>query len=50
MPDLISSHVDILGGKPVISGTRIPIDLIFELLHHGVSIHEILEDKFSKLD
>ena len=35
---------EILGGKPIIKGTRIPVDLIYELIGADVSIEEILDD------
>jgi uncharacterized protein (DUF433 family) len=44
MLGIIESNPDILGGKPVIKGTRIPVDLIFELLGANTPIDEILED------
>ncbi len=34
----------ILGGKPVIRGTRIPVELILRLLAQGVELKEILEE------
>ncbi|HUT04145.1 MAG TPA: DUF433 domain-containing protein [bacterium] len=34
----------VLGGKPVIKGTRISVEVIMELLGSGMSIDEILED------
>ena len=33
----------ILGGKPVIKGTRIPVYLIVEMIANGLSIKEILK-------
>lgn len=33
---------EILGGKPVIKGTRIPVELIFELAGIGYSIEQII--------
>ncbi len=33
----------ILGGKPVIKGTRIPVSLILERLSEGVSCEELLK-------
>lgn len=35
---------EIMVGKPVIKGTRIPIDLIIKLLAQGMTPREILED------
>jgi uncharacterized protein (DUF433 family) len=34
----------IMAGKPVIRGTRIPIDTILRALAEGLSIKELLED------
>ena len=41
---LIASDPAILGGKPVIAGTRIGVDLILEKLSDGESIDDILID------
>ncbi|MFX0102490.1 MAG: DUF433 domain-containing protein [Candidatus Hodarchaeota archaeon] len=46
---LIESDPDILGGKPVVRGTRIPIDLLFELVSIGYTIDEIM-DQYPTLD
>jgi uncharacterized protein (DUF433 family) len=35
---------EILGGKPIIRGTRITVEFILELLGSGVSEEEILQD------
>ncbi len=35
---------EIMGGKPVIKGTRIPVDLILKLLAEGLKIEDILKD------
>lgn len=35
---------DILVGKPVIKGTRIPVDLILKKLAQNISIDEVLKD------
>lgn len=40
----ITFDKDILTGKPVIRGMRIPVDMILELLAKGASRQEILED------
>ena len=35
---------EICHGKPCIKGTRIPVYLILEMLEHGLSFKEILEE------
>jgi len=40
----IEVNPEIMGGKPVIAGTRVPIDFIMRLYAQGVSTEEILED------
>ncbi len=44
MEPLITVNQAILGGKPIISGTRITVDFILELLASGVTRKEILTD------
>ena len=44
MSDIIESNPNILGGKPVIKGTRIPVALIYELIGLNYSITQILEE------
>ena len=39
----ITTHPDILYGKPVIKGTRVPVDLILEKLSLGETIGDLLE-------
>jgi len=34
----------ILGGKPVIKGTRIPVYIIVEMIANGLSIKDILKE------
>ena len=41
--NLICNDPKVLYGKPVISGTRIPVDLVLEKLAHGETFDEILE-------
>jgi uncharacterized protein (DUF433 family) len=41
---LIESNREILGGKPVMKGTRIPIDLILEMVQSGYSVDEIVSE------
>ena len=40
----ITIKPDVMNGKPVISGTRITVDLILELLAKGMKPEEIAED------
>ena len=40
----ISIDPEIQHGKPCIRGTRIPVYIILEMLEHGLTIHEILEE------
>ena len=42
--DRIAVNPRILGGKPVIKGTRISVEFILELLASDVSEEEILKD------
>ncbi len=45
----ITIDPNILVGKPVIAGTRIPVYLVLNLLAHGKTIQEIIED-YPELD
>ena len=40
----ITTNREILGGKPVIKGTRISVEFVLELLSSGVTEDEILQD------
>ena len=35
---------DIMTGKPVIKGTRVPVEKVVKLLAHGMSVREVLEE------
>ena len=43
MVERIDIHPDICNGRPVIAGTRIPVQTIMEFLGAGDSIDEVLE-------
>lgn len=38
----IEAHPGILGGKPVVRGTRIPVDLLLELVDAGMDVDDVL--------
>ena len=40
----IEAHSGILGGKPVVQGTRIAVDLLLELVDAGLSVDDILKE------
>jgi len=40
----ISLHPKIMGGKPVIRGTRLTVEFILNLLSHGATHQEIFEE------
>lgn len=40
----IEINPDIMNGKPVVRGTRIPVELVFRKLGAGMSIDAILAD------
>ncbi len=40
----ISANPEIFGGKPIIRGMRISVELILSLLAQGVTLDEITED------
>ena len=43
MAERIDIHPDICNGRPIIAGTRIPVQTIMEFLGAGDSIDEVLE-------
>ena len=42
-PDLIISDPNIMMGKPVITGTRITVEIILDKLSYGETVEQILE-------
>jgi len=40
----ITHNPEVLGGKPIIKGTRMPVDLIVDFAKNGVSVDQIVED------
>jgi uncharacterized protein (DUF433 family) len=42
--EVIHSDPDILGGKPVFVGTRVPVKALWDYLEGGDSLDEFLED------
>ena len=43
MTNFIETNPEIMRGKPVIMGTRIPVELIIRKLGEGASIEDILD-------
>jgi len=44
MKDIIVVNPQILGGKPIIKGTRISVEFVLTLLASGMSEEEIIRD------
>lgn len=44
MKSLITQDPNILGGKPIISGTRMSVEVILESLASGMDIKDILKE------
>jgi len=49
LDDLVTSDPEVMGGRRVFRGTRVPIEALFENLADGMSLDEIL-DQFQTLD
>jgi uncharacterized protein (DUF433 family) len=49
MQDMVVSNPEIMRGTPVFKGTRIPVDLVADMLAQGATADEILEG-YSTLD
>jgi uncharacterized protein (DUF433 family) len=44
LKDLINTDTEILGGQPVFTGTRVPVESLFDHLEAGISLAEFLDD------
>ena len=44
MKNLIIQNPKILGGKPVISGTRMSVETILELISSGMTMNDLLKE------
>lgn len=44
LSDFINVNQNIMSGKPVFKGTRVPVQSLFWYLKKGISINEFLED------
>jgi uncharacterized protein (DUF433 family) len=42
--EIISADKDILGGQVVFSGTRVPVETLFDHLEAGISLDDFLDD------
>ena len=42
--EYISSHVNVLRGKPCVKGTRVPVYVILDALAAGATYDEVIED------
>ncbi len=42
--ELVTINEDILSGQPVIAGTRVPVETLFDHLEAGVSLDDFLDD------
>jgi uncharacterized protein (DUF433 family) len=43
MNEVVTSNANILGGTPVFTGTRVPVESLFDSLKHGRTIGYFLE-------
>ncbi len=44
MNDRIAIKADVLGGKPIIAGTRISVEFVVGLLAQGWSVNDVLKE------
>ena len=50
MVDRIAIHPNIHFGKPCVSGTRIPVQDVLELVREGVAFEKIVRDYYPDLE
>ena len=43
-PDRIELNPEVMGGKPVIRGTRVPVEIILRKLGSGMTLEAIITD------
>lgn len=43
MADLVTINPNVLGGTPVFTGTRVPVESLFDYLKHGRTVDYFLE-------
>lgn len=43
-PSVITSDPEIMGGTPVLAGTRVPFQTLLDYLERGAPLEEFLED------
>jgi uncharacterized protein (DUF433 family) len=43
MTSIVTKNPNVLGGRPVFRGTRVPVETVFENLADGLSVDEIVE-------
>ena len=44
LDDLVTSDPEVLGGRRVFRGARVPVEILFENLADGMSIDEIVDE------
>lgn len=42
--EIINVDAEILSGQPVFTGTRVPLETLFDHLENGISLDEFLDD------
>jgi uncharacterized protein (DUF433 family) len=44
LKDIISANSEVLGGQTVFTGTRVPVESLFDHLESGITIDSFLDD------